>query len=500
MNHPRAASRHTDPPSGEPHTWHVLVVDDDEAEFRLTSAMLAESRRAKFVITLAATYQQGLELLTSQSFDAALINYRLSGLQGIDLIAEAGRHGCATPLLLITGQGSYEVDMLAMAAGASDYLNKNETTPAMLERAIRYAVERKQVENKLRESEGRFRIGLENAQVTVFTLDRDLRYTWISNSVYGLTPEQLIGRRDEDLLAPDEAAEMTALKRQVLQTGNRIQKELQFKNKDLSFRFLVTCEPLRDERGAVTGIRGAGVDMTQLRRLEAQRSEQTTRMQVQSLLLEQREQERQQIARDLHDGPVQDLISLIFTLQAAIQLAPPGELRELLESLRERTKQLTNELRTVCNDLRPPTLMKFGLEHAIRSHANEFAQHHPTPRIQLQFHTENLSLAEPVRIALFRIYQEGLFNAVRHSQANSVTVRINCSDRLVTLEIEDDGQGFAQPDDWLDLANRGHLGLLGMRERAKAIGGSLEITSLPGQGTLVRVTVPLDGKKNPGSR
>jgi signal transduction histidine kinase len=211
-------------------------------------------------------------------------------------------------------------------------------------------------------------------------------------------------------------------------------------------------------------------------------------------LIEQREQERTQIARDLHDGPIQELTGAALTLQGIIldnrDLGVTRQLGELASSLQTQI----GELRAYAQELRPPALAKFGLEQAIRSHMDLFEEKHPELSITFEGHQQGELTSVPLRMAYYRIYQEALNNILKHTHANQVTIRFEKDEHEVVLEIHDNGQGFKPPGDWLSLARGGHLGLVGMRERAEAVGGTLEVRSEPGQGTTVRVKVRL----NPG--
>jgi PAS domain S-box-containing protein len=175
----------------------------------------------------------------------------------------------------------------------------------------------KQSEQALRESEGRFRVALSSLPMTVYILDRDLRYTWIYHSPLGLTPPQVLGKRDEEIFPAEAAAEMTAIKQAVIDSGQSLQKEVQlFFNGETRY-FLLSLEPLHDSSGAVTGLIGASLDMTEQKRIEIERTNALTQTEVQRQLLENREQERQEIARELHDGPIQLLSATIFHLQVS---------------------------------------------------------------------------------------------------------------------------------------------------------------------------------------
>ena len=148
-------------------------------------------------------------------------------------------------------------------------------------------------------------------------------------------------------------------------------------------------------------------------------------------------------------------------------------------------------MRTICGELRPPTLVPFGLEKTIRSHLEEFQAAHPELSVSHKLARDGRSLPEGTRIVLFRIYQESLNNILRHARAKTVKIRFRLTTKKAVLEIQDDGCGFELPNRWVRLARQGHLGLVGAMERAREIGGHLDVITAPGQGALVRVSVPI---------
>lgn len=130
--------------------WRLLQIDDDEDDFILTSSMLSRFQGRKVILEWASTFEAGHRQLVSNHYDAVLIDYDLGHHTGIELIREFVERGYPAPLILYTGRGSYEVDVEAMQAGATLYITKTEATPLLLERSIRYAIERKQIEAELR--------------------------------------------------------------------------------------------------------------------------------------------------------------------------------------------------------------------------------------------------------------------------------------------------------------------------------------------------------------
>lgn len=121
--------------------WSILLVEDDEDDYFLVKTWLTEVKGKKFNLKWASEYQAGLRLVESESFDVVLVDYRLGGSNGLDLIRQAKLNCQHVPFILLTGQGNFDVDMTAMQAGASDYLSKSEITAPLLERSIRYAIE-----------------------------------------------------------------------------------------------------------------------------------------------------------------------------------------------------------------------------------------------------------------------------------------------------------------------------------------------------------------------
>ncbi len=143
--------------------WRILLVEDDEDDYILAREMLSAAHGAKCQIEWARTFDEGRAALegpyslteSAKTFDAVLMDYDLGTGSGIDLIREATRRGFPAPFVLLTGRGSYETDVEAMEAGASVYLTKSEVNALLLERSIRYAIERKQIEAELRASNER---------------------------------------------------------------------------------------------------------------------------------------------------------------------------------------------------------------------------------------------------------------------------------------------------------------------------------------------------------
>ena len=200
-------------------------------------------------------------------------------------------------------------------------------------------------------------------------------------------------------------------------------------------------------------------------------------------LAQGREKERERLAQEIHDGPVQDLHGLHMQLKA---LAGPPD-GNGAEKMADEVMRVTGELRAMSADLHPPALDKFGLPAALRSHADRLCDRHENLQVEMDLDESDDPLPDDYALALFRVAQEAMNNAVQHGEAETLRVRLRRTDDTVVLAVRDDGAGFTPPDDWHALADEDHYGLLGMRERAEAIGATIEIDSTPGAGTRVRL-------------
>jgi PAS domain S-box-containing protein len=132
--------------------WKILLVEDDPDDYLLTLDMLTEAKGAGFELLWASNYDEALELLDIEDLDAILVDYQLGSYTGLDYVQEAAARGCKAPMIVLTGQGSYEVDLQAMQMGAVDYLLKGQINSGLLERTIRYAIERTHAQEALKKA------------------------------------------------------------------------------------------------------------------------------------------------------------------------------------------------------------------------------------------------------------------------------------------------------------------------------------------------------------
>ncbi|MGD1992719.1 MAG: histidine kinase [Anaerolineae bacterium] len=204
------------------------------------------------------------------------------------------------------------------------------------------------------------------------------------------------------------------------------------------------------------------------------------------------EAERARVARELHDGPVQELIALGQRAEMARRLLERGEIREaqrLLDELRGAGTETLGELRRLIGALRPVYLEDLGFLPALEMLVREMDRR-TTARVRLERGDNLPRLASQVELSAYRVAQEALTNAVRHAEANVITVRVDYDGDELVLAVEDDGAGFELPPRPDLLTRAGHFGLVGMQERVTRMGGTLRIRTAPGAGTRIFIRLP----------
>lgn len=198
------------------------------------------------------------------------------------------------------------------------------------------------------------------------------------------------------------------------------------------------------------------------------------------------EEERQRIARELHDDTAQRLATLILRIRRLALEPNPEERTELLEDIRDEVVDATEGVKRMARGLRPPEIEELGLELAITAHVRSLREGAHFD-VETELGAVDQHLGDTAKLAIYRVIQEALSNARRHGKTNTALVRLYLDGNKVVAEVVDRGEGFLPSR---AMERGGGLGLVGMRERATMVGGMLTIDSVPGEGTSVRVTVP----------
>ncbi|GHB77795.1 hybrid sensor histidine kinase/response regulator [Persicitalea jodogahamensis] len=226
---------------------HVLLVDDDEDDFILTSACFNELAGWSFKLEWCPTYEKAVDSLTHCKHDLYIFDYLLGSKSGIDLIKEAVSLNCQEPIILLTGKGDEKIAVESLRLGAADYLVKSDLDAPMLERSLRYSLERTKVVKALRQSERRYRRIFEESKDMLFISDLDgriLDFNDAAVSVTGVEESELRGREVQAFFEPYEINpvwEVIRAKKDVTE------QEIRFINQDGERKFGVLSATIENE-------------------------------------------------------------------------------------------------------------------------------------------------------------------------------------------------------------------------------------------------------------
>ena len=328
-----------------------------------------------------------------------------------------------------------------------------------------------------------------------------------------LTREQFVGQRLLALFPNTRSTGLFDLCVRTMETGERLELEnfpyphdlLGQKRRlairavrvgdDLAYtwRDLTGSSPLRSDGGS----RPTVLERRKKPELPADAEQQLREFQsLNHRLLELREQEQQTISRELHDNIAQVLSAVTTRITLAEGESIPAWLRQELHDLRDHIKGALADVRSLARELRPSVLDHDGFAAALEKHADAF-------RERTRMNLEVCIVPEAARFLdhgdlthLFRLTQEALQNIEEHSGAQNAWIDLWQRDGALQLEIGDDGRAFT-PERVVEAQSDGHLGLLGMRERAELLGGTFLLEAVPDQGTVIRLTIPPPPAKPP---
>ncbi len=450
----------------------VLLVEDDEDDYVIIRDLLSEmeSLELEWVID----YDDALRAIEREEHDVCLLDYRLGERSGLELLREASGRGYKAPIILLTGQGDREVDLEAMQAGAAGYLIKGQIDAPLLERSIRYAFTR--TLRILGESEKRFRSLVQNASDIITILDADGTICYKSPSIerlLGYRPEDLVGQSAFAYVHPDDLERVRSICGEITKrSGASRPVEVRFRHADGSWHYMEWIGSNLLEDPTIKGIVANSRDVTE-------------RKEAEEKLREVREAERSRLARDLHDEALQDLtyaLAEVQFVQATFKEPEPGC---RLERAADALIRAGQGLHGAIHDLRLGEDREQTLIELLQWLVKLNRQSSPEREIELSIEGLLPPLSKETQVELLRIVREALVNARRHSDARRVWIAAGASKDKLWAEVSDDGRGFNPSE------VAGGIGIAGMRERARVMGGELEIRSEPGAGATVRFELDL---------
>jgi PAS domain S-box-containing protein len=335
----------------------------------------------------------------------------------------------------------------------------------------------------LRSQEELLKIFVKNVPTAVAMLDRDMRYVQVSDrwcTDYLPGRAQILGRSHYEIF-PDMPERWKEVHRRALEGETLRADEDRWDGTDGTHWARWEVRPWKTPEGAVGGILILAEDITRRKQMEESLSGMSRK------LIESQEQERARIGRELHDDINQRLAMLAVELEQLHE--NPSEVQSRVQELRKEITEISNDVQALSHELHSSKLEYLGVVAGIKSWCKEFSQRQ---RMEIDFKNEvSGTLPFEVGLSLFRVIQEALHNAQKHSGVKRIEVQLREDSGEIHLVVSDLGKGFD-----LESAMHGRgLGLTSMQERVRLVNGTIEIQSKPMGGTTIHVRVPLASER-----
>ena len=495
----------------------ILLIEDDREHARIISKAFKRHGEG-MVATVAGTLREARALLAETTPHLVIADLRLPDGDGMEILP-TDKDSAQFPVVVVTAHGDEQAAVAALKAGALDYVVKSTLNladlPRVASRAVRewrHIVEQKRAEEALRASEARYRAVVETQTELICRYPPDGTITFVNDAYcryFDKPREALLGHKFMPLI-PEEDHERVQAHFASLGPENPVAThEHRAIGADGRIRWQQwTNSVIFDEQGNAIELQGVGRDITKRkqaeeelqkahdeleRRVEERTAELAKERRLLKEMLELQELERKLVSYEIHDGLAQQLAGAQMRLQAFSQPRNqmPEAARKAFDGGLQLLAEAMNETRRLISGLRPPILDESGVVTAVDYLVQEL---NGREELEIEFHHDVQfdRLAAPLEAAIFRIVQESLSNACRHSQSEKVRVELTGKNSLARIEVRDWGVGF-DPDN----VDRNRYGLQGLRERARLFKGRTTIDSAPGKGTRIvaELPIPTEGEK-----
>ncbi|MDP2223934.1 response regulator [Nitrosomonas sp.] len=466
---------------------HILLIEDNETDAILVQSDLQQAMGEQISVVHTERLDSALQLIQQQSFDLILSDLTLPDSDGVATINRLRESAASIPIAVLSFRDDEKLAIKAIKAGAQDYLVKGSLSEGVLARVIRYSIERKRIEESNRKAQQQFQTIFEKAPLGIALINLSTGKYYDVNpkyaSIAGRCVDELLGTNQSDILHPDDVSSYRSdIERFINDQSHDCRLAKRVLRPDMSIIWIeISIVPFE--------IMGNGEvchlcmieDITESKRMIESLRQLTTHLQ------DVREEERTRIGREIHDVLGGTLAVLKMDLDWLSKKISVDPMHERIRSLYELTGEAIETARRVSINLRPNVLDNLGLYGAIEWQIREFEQRTDI-RCELESTISNLSLSNKhFETSIFRVIQEVFINIVRHSQATRVDIELSEDEDDILITIKDNGVGITE----LQMLNPESFGIIGMNERTQQIGGKLEISGVPSQGSVVTLKIPL---------
>lgn len=468
----------------------ILVVEDNPGDLFLLKEELHSTDLDIDGISNAGTLGEAREILASKPIDLVFLDLSLPDSFGLESYVRLQPFTSHVAVVLLTGLNDTKLALQALVMGAQDYLIKGDFDEKLLSRAIRYSMERMRNLQYLRESEERYRELFNNNPMPMWVFDADTLCFLEANGAavqhYGYTQEEFLTKGVGDLRVNGDTRSLLREVEDVRALRDGIKKGIlqhRKKNGEVIFVDMAWHWIRYKSKPAVLALAN---DVTERIQLEKELNEQRVnrQRQITEAVIEAQEKERTEIGKELHDNVNQILGASNLYINTA--MTDEDMRQQLLERSTELVSKAINEIRKISKSLITPGLREIGLIDSIEDIIDDLSV--AKPGIQIDLDLQNISeeqIEDRRKLTLFRIVQEQLNNIVKHAKATRVLIRLSIEGPNTVLSVSDNGVGF-DPS-----SHRKGVGITNIMSRAELFNGKVEITTAPGDGCALTVSIPI---------
>jgi PAS domain S-box-containing protein len=371
-------------------------------------------------------------------------------------------------------------------------LRDKQGNPVKIIGSLRNITERKRMEESLRQSESQKGAILDTSIDRIRYVDKDMKIIWVNKTTameLNLSPEDMVGHTCYEIFVGRDTpcnGCPTVIARKTGKMERAIMYQPKVEGIEGESYWDIYCVPIKNDAGEIESFIQVYRNIT-----DQKKAEEHIHILTQELMRTQ-ENERQRISRDLHDQVAQDLSAVKIGFETLFDHQPEisSEIRRKVSELSRMLQESIKAVRDVSYDLRPPSLDEMGLVEMLVQYCNEFSENNS---ITVDFHSagmKNVTLDFDTEINLYRLIQEGLTNIKKHADANHVTIKLVAAFPDIILRIEDNGKGFNVQKRMATLTKEKRMGIHSMEQRARLLGGDMEIQSSPMRGTKISIRLP----------
>jgi len=470
----------------------ILIVDDDEDDFIITSEYIRSIPGNAYQTEWCKNYNEGLKQLRTGKYNLYFVDYRLGAKSGVDFLKEAIRLHCEDPIVLLTGKGNYEVDILAMQLGAVDYLIKTELSIEKMERCIRYALERAATLKALKNNERKYRSIFEKSKDVVFVTDYALNFKDVNDAI-----QNLLGYTKEEALKMNvctliDQPQQKKFLQETLAHRNEVNDwEVALNTKDGEKKYCiltVTLEESDKEDGYVQGIIH---DVTNFKKAEK------ATLQGEKLAAAGR------LVRTIAHEVRNPLNNITLSVEQMQQEIKEENMQLYMNIIQRNGKRINDLISELLNTSRPTehVLQKQTLQHIVDDVIAASIDRLTLKRIKLQVSYPNdvqdiMADKEKLKLALLNI----VINAVEamEEQTGQLSISLQRSGNNAALTISDNGSGISEENIsrlfepyFTQKRNGVGLGLTFTLNILQSHKAHIDVSSKPGSGTTFTITFPL---------